>query len=89
MFQLYSIFDKKGVIYSNPFYCRNISEALRAVSIGLQEGKSMFAHFPADYALYVLGTFDPLTGFVTPTATGAPQFCEELANIVQPSKVGV
>lgn len=89
MYQLYSIFDKKGAIFSNPFYCRNVSEALRTLSIGMSEGKAMFALFPGDFALYLLGTFDPLSGFIMPTVSGQPQFSEELANLVLPPKGGV
>lgn len=82
MFQMYSIFDKKGLIYGQPFYCRHVAEATRSVQIGIQDGKAMFARFPADYALYLVGTFDPDSGSVTPTHQGGPQFCIEVASLV-------
>lgn len=88
MFQMYSIFDKKGILYGNPFYCRTISEASRAVAMGLEDGKAIFARFPADFALYLLGTFDPATGFVTPTHQGGPEFCLEIAALVAPKEGG-
>lgn len=88
MFQMYSIFDKKGLIYSNPFYCRHISEATRSVQIGLEDGKAMFARFPADFALYLVGTFDPESGSVMPTAQGGPQFALEVAALVTPKEGG-
>lgn len=90
MFQMYTIYDKKAAIHSNPFYVRHVSEALRNVEIGLQDGKAMFARFPADFALYLVGTFNPETGVVMPTATGIPQFSSELTPLVrsvQPSDV--
>lgn len=82
MIQLYSLFDKKAGSYSKPFFVAHIAEAMRSVQMALEDGKSMFAKFPADYALYLMGTFDESTGFLTPPASGMPQFSIEVISLV-------
>lgn len=82
MIQLYSLFDKKASCFSRPFFVAHVAEATRSVQIGLESKDVMFAKYPADFALYLMGTFDEATGFLTPPASGMPQFTIEIAALV-------
>lgn len=86
--QLFSIFDKKAVSFSTPFVMPSIAEATRAVQVNIQEGKVMFARFPADYQLYLVAHWDASTGCLTPPSHGSPQLVLELAAIAQIEKGG-
>lgn len=83
MSQIFSLFDKKSVSFSNPFFSPSIAEATRAVQMACRDGKAMFANYPADYALYLVAHWDHTTGALTPTSHGGPQLVLEVAALVQ------
>lgn len=84
MLQMYSIYDKKALFFERPFFVKHVAEALRMVQMALREGKSQQALYPADYALYLVGTFHPEGGTVISPALGEPQFTMELAALLTP-----
>lgn len=83
MLQIYSIFDKKTSSYEKPFFCAMVQEAIQAIQYSLEEKKAYFSKYPADFALYQIGTFDVVTGQVLPTATVGPQFVIEVAALLR------
>lgn len=82
MLQLYTIFDKKASVYSAPQFYKHVAEATRAIQMHLEEGKGTLARFPADHALYLVGSFDESSGLLYPTAEAGPQFTIEIAELV-------
>lgn len=84
MLQQYSIFDKKGGVYSKPFSCLHVAEATRAVQSAFsipKEEQPWFAKYPADHALYFVGTFDESNGMYLPTSEGVPVWVIEVASL--------
>lgn len=81
MIQLYSLFDKKTSAYERPFLVSYVQEAIQGVQQALDEGKAFFARYPADYALYLVGHFDPTTGQMMPPSQSGPQFVIEVASL--------
>lgn len=90
MVQMYSIFDKKGGVYSKPFFCLHVADATRAIQSGfsLPEGQGpWYAKYPADFALYFVGTFDESNGMYMPTSEGVPVWVIEVVSLA-PQKGG-
>lgn len=78
----FCIFDKKsGAFNPHMFAELSIADAVRAVQMSLDEGKSRIAKFPADFQLYLIGDFDPMTGVLTPPAPTGAICVEEVASI--------
>lgn len=61
---IYSIFDSKVGAYSRPFYEFSKGSAIRAITEALNDPKTTFAKYPADFNLFELGTFDELSGVI-------------------------
>lgn len=80
----FSFFDKKASSYLNAWPCSSTAEALRAVQIGVQDGKSTWARFPADFDLYLVGHWDHVQGLMTPPTPQGPQFIEHVTACVIP-----
>lgn len=88
MLQMYSIRDTKTGAFERPFFVRHVQEAIRSVEQAFQareDQQPWFCKYPADFALYLIGTFDPDTGFVFPTAEKGPQHTIEIAAL-QPQR---
>lgn len=62
-YDIYSIYDKKAMVYNLPFHSLNDATAQRIIADSLGPN-SMLARHPADYALYRLGSFLDDTGEV-------------------------
>lgn len=84
LLNVYSIFDVKAKIYSNPFFMSHNGQALRAFSDLVTDSKSMINKHPTDYMLYRLAEFDDNAGIFT--ALKNPEF---LANAVDFVEKGV
>lgn len=63
--KVFSIFDEKAKVFSNPFYMGHNGQALRAFSDLVQDKQSSIAKHPGDYKLYLLGTFNDVSGKFT------------------------
>lgn len=83
MIQFYSLFDKKTGAYERPFLCSYVQEAVQGVSQALQDGKVFFSKHPGDFALYLVGTFDPTSGGIMPPQQLAPQFVCEVSSLLR------
>lgn len=62
----YSIFDTKGLTYSNPFYAPTHGAALRIVKDAANDANSSLGRHPADYVLYCVGSYDDSIGLFMP-----------------------
>jgi len=62
--QIFSIFDKKTAIYSKPFYCLTMAEAIRTFGDAVNEPESPFFKHPEDYDLWQIGRFEDITGII-------------------------
>jgi len=80
----FSFFDKKASGYLPAWPCSSTAEAMRAVHIGVQEGKSTWAKFPADFDLYLVGHWDHVQGLMTPPTSQGPQFLEHVTTFATP-----
>jgi hypothetical protein len=66
---VYSIKDLKAAYFMQPFVSRNKGEAVRSFSSAVNDAgnsNNLMAKYPADYALFELGTFDEETGAIIP-----------------------
>jgi len=81
----YAFFDKKNSSYLPAWFCTHNAEALRAVQIGVDEGKSTWSKFPHDFDLYIVAHYDHVTGIMTPPTAQGPQFLEHVSNFVKES----
>lgn len=85
--QVYSVYDKKSSSYLQPFIRKHLADATRALSMALEEKGSPISKWPADFALYLLGHWDPSTGCITPTSHGGPQLVIEVSALVPPERM--
>lgn len=68
--QVCAVYDSVVKAYTQPFFARTVSEAIRSFADAVAAENSQFARHAADYHLALLGEFDDNDGsFVTP---GAP-----------------
>lgn len=59
---VFSVFDVKTRLFSNPFYARTIDAAARDFTQAVNDPAAMADKFPRDYELFHLGEFDQDTG---------------------------
>jgi hypothetical protein len=62
---VYAFFDKKSNIFDTPFYCRDNTFAQRHYTM-VSEKEGMMARFKEDFDMYLLGSFNYLTGEYVP-----------------------
>jgi len=58
---LFSVYDSKAAVYSNPFVSLNQAVALRDFNRAATDSNSDISRFPEDYTLVELGEFDDET----------------------------
>lgn len=58
----YSIYDRKALVYSPPFYAVNHGAAIRMVTDAVADPNTSLARHPADYVLYCVGAWDDAKG---------------------------
>lgn len=61
--EMYSIYDSKVGAYLPPFFVPSRGAAVRAVQQAVNTDDHPFHHFPADYTLFFLGTWDDAQSF--------------------------
>lgn len=60
--KVFSIFDDKAKVYSNPFFMPQSGQAMRAFGdLAVDNTKEIFRH-PTDYSLYQVGEYDDASG---------------------------
>lgn len=62
---LFSVYDTKAAVFSNPFTSVNKFTAIRDFQNAVNDPQSNISQYPDDYILYELGSFDDITGEVT------------------------
>lgn len=64
---IFSVYDCKTEAYLRPFFEMTEASAIRAFAAAIQDPDSQFARNAEDFTLWVLGSWDPIGGQVTPT----------------------
>lgn len=62
----YSIYDRKALVYSPPFYAVNHGSAIRMVTDTVSDPNTSLSRHPADYVLYHVGQWDDAKGLLAP-----------------------
>jgi len=60
--KVFSIFDDKAQIFSNPFFMPHTGMATRAFADLVNDGQSNVSKHPSDFKLYQIGEFDDVAG---------------------------
>jgi len=63
----YTIFDTKGLTYSNPFYAPTDGAAVRIVQDAANDLNTQLGRHPADFVVYNVGTYDDQNGIFQAT----------------------
>ncbi|QXP08360.1 MAG: nonstructural protein [Arizlama microvirus] len=63
--KVFSIFDDKAQIFSNPFFMPHTGMATRAFADLVNDGQSNVAKHPSDFKLYQIGEYDDVSGLLT------------------------
>ncbi|WNK14734.1 MAG: nonstructural protein [Microvirus sp.] len=66
MKEMFSVYDSKAAVFSNPFTSVNKFTALRDFQAAAIDPNSTISTYPSDFILYQLGTFDEHTGAISP-----------------------
>lgn len=61
MLKMFTVFDSKADTYIPPFCMRSTGEAIRGFITILNDDISDYCKYPADFTLFEIGSFDPLT----------------------------
>lgn len=64
----YSIYDRKALIYNNPFYSVADGAAVRIVQDMANSSDNFIGRHPGDYVLYRVGFWDDEKGLMIPLA---------------------
>lgn len=62
----YSVFDRKSLVYSPPFYSPTDGSATRAFSDAANDPQAPIGAHPVDYVLFQVGTYDDQKGLLAP-----------------------
>lgn len=72
--KVFSVFDSKAKVFSNPFYCVNSGVAVRSFEQAVNDPASDFSRWSSDYTLFELGEFHDDSGLMkcldTPVSLG-------------------
>ncbi|QXP44291.1 MAG: nonstructural protein [Arizlama microvirus] len=60
--KVFSIFDVKAKVYSNPFFMPHSGQAMRAFGDLVRDEKTEVNRHPEDYSLYQVGEYDDNVG---------------------------
>lgn len=66
MTNVYTVRDDKAEAYLPPFYCRTDGEALRLFTTAANDADHNFCKFAGDFHLFLIGTWDELSGKLKP-----------------------
>lgn len=66
MMYVFSVKDRVADSFDNPFFMPAVGMAIRGFTDAINDDKTHLYKHPDDYDLYRIGTFDPLTGALTP-----------------------
>lgn len=58
IYNVYSLFDQKANVFSQPFFCVNHSVALRSFGQAATDSSTQISRTPSDFSLFHIGAFD-------------------------------
>lgn len=64
MMKIFTVYDSKAAAYLQPFFCPNGAVAIRAFSSAAKQEGHDFNRYAADYTLFEIGQWDPISGNV-------------------------
>lgn len=64
--EVFSVYDSKARVYSQPFFAHNIAVAVRMFQSTIADANTNLAKHPEDYSLFHLACFNDETGAFTP-----------------------
>ncbi|QXP08374.1 MAG: nonstructural protein [Arizlama microvirus] len=62
----YSIYDRKGLVYSPPFFAAQDGLAVRSFTDAANDPATTISRYPDDYVLYRVGSYDDASGSLLP-----------------------
>lgn len=63
---VYSIYDRKALVYNQPFFAPTDGAAVRMLSDVVSDRNSNINRHPADFVLYLVGVYDDQKGALLP-----------------------
>lgn len=57
LLKMFTVYDSKAEAYLAPFCFKSKGEAIRAFTETVNDGKSTFSKYPADFTLFELGDY--------------------------------
>ena len=60
--KIFTIYDTKAEAYLQPFFMGTKGQAIRAFQTSIEDPKTNFAKYPADFYLYLVGEYEDTTG---------------------------
>lgn len=63
---LFTVYDSAAGAYLDPFVAPSPEFAIREFKRAVNDEGHQFNRFPEDYTLFLMGTFDPMNGNLTP-----------------------
>jgi len=68
LYRILSVFDGVSGSYSQPFYTPAVGAGVRSFSDEVNRAgtDNVYFNHPSDFSLMLLGTFDPVSGVITP-----------------------
>lgn len=63
---VYSIFDRKALVYHLPYFAQTHAVAVRTLSDVVADPNTTFGRHPNDYVLYCIGRYDDAKGAMLP-----------------------
>lgn len=73
--KMYSVYDRKAEMFSQPQFYVTDGEAVRAFVAVCGDNDTMMGRFPADYELFYVGDWADHSGLVSAPPKGARSLC--------------
>jgi len=67
-FNLFSVYDSKGQVYSPPFMAENSSDAKRAFMDAIEKRQGLVGMHPEDHSFVAVGCFVRYSGLIDPSS---------------------
>lgn len=61
---IYSVFDKKTVVYGQPFFAHTHGHAIRMVQDSVDKEGNPLSKYPDDFTLYHIGVYNDADGII-------------------------
>lgn len=88
---IFAVYDKKLKQYNRPFPEMSVIQATRGFHVAVTDPSSQLSHFPKDFELHEVGSFDDESGKLTnntmPTFVQSAMACVKIAKEIDDDKV--